>query len=145
MENHETKDHTRQPTPESTLCTWLSRNKKLVAVIVVLVAIFGGFGNKNEKHAVLTVTFGDSPETDHAQIENTLKIGGFLKCGADSDYVKVLKDIDSKFENYGAIDSKGAYYILPAVLNWISSKGWKFQQKFCINMNDNNAQYYFVK
>ncbi len=145
MESYEAENFSSQPEPQSTICTKLGVNKKLVTVIIAIVAALWIFGDKAEKHAVLTVTFGDFPETDQAQIANALKIGGLLKCGADSKYVKVLKGIDSKFERYGAIDSNGSYYILPAVLNWISSKGWKFQQKFCINMNNDNAQYFFVK
>ena len=68
-----------------------------------------------------------------------------LKCGYNRDYTMVVEKIDKKFDDFGAVDSNGSYYILPAVLNWISSQGWKFQQKFCVNMNDDNAEYYFVK
>ena len=127
------------------------KKKTLYILVAILVACFVYFKcndttlKSSGGHAVLTVRFSASPETDVTQIKNTLKIGGMLRCGYDREYTKTIKQIDKKFDDFGAADSNGAYYILPAVLNWISSQGWKFQQKFCVNMNNDNAEYFFVK
>ena len=111
---------------------------------VYLAFIDGCFGNFR-KNAVLVVYMSDEPDTDVLLIKNTLRNGGLLKCGTDEKYVKFVQSIDSSFIAYTAFDSKGAYRIQPALWNWICSQGWKFQQKFCINLNEGNAEYYFVK
>ena len=130
----------------------LKLKKKTLYVVLIIFAIcffyfkcYDGTSGDSGKHSVLTVRFSSRPETDVTRIKNTLKIGGMLKCGYNRDYTMVVEKIDKKFDDFGAVDSNGSYYILPAVLNWISSQGWKFQQKFCVNMNDDNAEYYFVK
>jgi len=115
-----------------------------IAILAVICLLFFNSGNK-ESHAVLLVRFRDNPNTDTKLIENALKVGGLLDCGHNRQYVKVIKSMGDDFDKFGAEDSEGSYFILPAVLNWISSKGWKFQQKFCINMNNDNAEYYFTK
>ena len=120
------------------------RNLITFAFVVLIGWLIFGSGNA-DKRAVLLVRFRDNPTTDTQLIENTLKIGGLLDCGSDQQYVKVIKSMDGDFDKFGATDSQGSYYIMPAVLNWISSKGWKFQQKFCINLNNDNAEYYFTK
>ena len=97
-------------------------------------------------HAILVVRFSNAePDMDKVLLNNALRIGGILVCGYDSEYVKVLREYDENFDAAAASNKDGQFTIQPAVLNWISSKGWKFQQKFCINLNENNAEYYFIK
>ncbi len=96
-------------------------------------------------HAILVVRFDSSPEEDRVLLENVLRKGGGLTCGYDSDYVAFLRRYDENFDAAAASDKDGKFSIQPAILNWISSKGWKFQQKFCINLNNDNAEYYFIK
>ena len=124
----------------------------LIVFVVGYLLVFGGCGKRvgdtegSSRHAVLIVTFSDDVDADTVRIKNALRVGGVLKCGSDEKYVEVIESIDKTFElRFAALDSKGSYQILPAVLNWISSQGWTFQQKFCINMNHANAEYYFVK
>lgn len=96
-------------------------------------------------HAILVVKFSSIPDKDKVLLRNVLRTGGALTCGYDSDYANFLREFDPNFEFAAASNADGKYIIHPAVLNWISSKGWKFQQKFCINMNYENAEYYFIK
>ena len=122
------------------------KTKKLIMIaIAILIGWLIFDSDSTEKKAVLLVRFSETPTTDIQLIENALKIGGLLDCGSNQQYVNVIKSIDEDVDKFGAKDSKGSYYIMPAVLNWISSKGWKFQQKFCINLNNDNAEYYFTK
>lgn len=117
---------------------------KLLITLVAAAMIFI-CGCREEEHAVLEVTFSSSPEKDKTLLQNVLRIGGSLECGHNSEYVDFLRSCDENFERTAASDSDGRYRIRAAILNWISSKGWKFQQKFCINLNENNSEYYFVK
>lgn len=96
-------------------------------------------------HAVLVVRFSSSPDEDRVLLGNALRKGGMITCGYDGDYVRFLREYDEDFDEAAASNKDGKFSIHPAVLNWISSKGWKFQQKFCINLNDENAEYYFIK
>lgn len=95
--------------------------------------------------AILIVRFSNSPDMDKVLLNNALRVGGLITCGNDGDYVTFLRSYDKNFDAKAATNSKGDFLIRPAVLNWLSSKGWKFQQKFCINLNEDNAEYYFVK
>lgn len=149
---HEVRNGQKRPSSSASRTNGLKIRKKTIYMIVGILMVwflyckgYIPFLGVSGRHAVLTVRFSSNPETDITRITNTLKIGGMLKCGYDKEYAKVVESIDEKFDKFGAADSNGSYYILPAVLNWISSQGWKFQQKFCINMNDDNAEYYFVK
>lgn len=123
----------------------------MIAVAVVMIFLCGcrenitGVDSLIAGHAILKVTFSSSPEKDETLLRNVLRIGGSLECGYDSEYANFLRSYDENFDMAAASDSNGKYRIHPAVLNWISSKGWKFQQKFCINLNEDNAEYYFVK
>jgi len=96
-------------------------------------------------HALLVVQFSNNPEKDSVLLRNVLRTGGAINCGCDGDYVKFLREYDENFDMAAASNKDGQFSIQPAVLNWIASKGWKFQQKFCINLNADNAEYYFVK
>ena len=96
-------------------------------------------------HAVLVVRFSGIPDVDETLVKNVLSKGGAITCGYDSDYVRFLREYDEDFDEATASDKDGKFLIHPAVLNWISSKGWKFQQKFCINLNEENVEYYFIK
>ena len=96
-------------------------------------------------HSILIVQFSQSPDKDKVLLDNALRVGGMITCGSDGDYVTFLRNYDENFDAAAAENSNGKFVIRPAVLNWLSSKGWKFQQKFCINLNEDNAEYYFVK
>lgn len=96
-------------------------------------------------HSILVVRFSNNPDKDRVLLDNVLRVGGAITCGCDNDYVSFLRNYDGNFDATAALDREGRYVIQPAVLNWISSRGWKFQQKFCVNLNHDNAEYYFVK
>lgn len=72
-----------------------------------------------------------------------LKIGGMLRCGKDGEYIDKIHTIDKTIKDCCAMDSDGNYYVRPSILNWISSKGWKFQQREYVG--NGTSRYYFVK
>ena len=117
-------------------------NKVLITLIAIAMIFFCGC---SERHAILIVSFHGLPDKDNILLQNALRTGGSLRCGDSSDYVDFLRSYDRYFDTTAASDSNGQFLIRPAILNWISSNGWKFQQKFCINLNEGNAEYYFVK
>ncbi len=104
-----------------------------------------GQDDGGRRHALLVVTFSKSPVKDATLLSNVLRTGGSLECGSSGDYVSFLRENDENFDMAAASDENGKFIVRPAILNWISSKGWKFQQKFCINLNADNIEYYFVK
>ena len=116
----------------------------VIGVLVVLVTgcflFFGGC--EKRKHAILMIEFvqrGDEkPDTDVVLVKNTLEIGGLLRCGNDDVYIEKIQSIDKTIKDCCAKDSEDKYYIRPSILNWISSKGWKFQERFA-------DRYYFIK
>lgn len=120
-------------------------------ILCMVICVIGCRGNITSLesavigHAVLVVRFSGTPDVDEVLVKNVLSKGGAITCGYDSDYVRFLRRYDEDFDEAAASNKDGKFSIHPAVLNWISSKGWKFQQKFCINLNDENAEYYFIK
>ena len=108
----------------------------LGAFVIGCFLFFGGC--EKHKHAILMIDFAERPDTDVALVKNTLKIGGLLRCGQDGEYIEKIHSIDKTIKDCCAKDSHGEYYIRPSILNWISSKGWKFQEHFA-------DRYYFVK
>ncbi len=122
-----------------------------VAILGTMLSVLGCRENSTDLvsaiagHAILIVRFSDSPEQDKVLLENVLRKGGSITCGNDSKYTAFLRNYDREFDMAAATDRDGSFLITPTILNWISSKGWKFQQKFCINLNHDNAEYYFVK
>lgn len=99
----------------------------------------------NFRNAVLIVKFSEDPNMDDVLLNNVIMHGGFLEMSASSEYVDFLRKHYPKFDCAAAANKDGQFAVIPAIFNWISSKGWKFQQKFCINLNDQNAEYYFVR
>ena len=141
---------------EKKLSTW----RVLVLLVVGILAIFvvysiryydinveGYFGSFIGKHAVLIVRLnnGYGDDADAEQICNALKIGGYLELSADKRGAEFIRSIDEKFDVFGASDANGTYYIKPAILNWISSHGWKLQQVWRSDFNGINVEYIFVR
>ena len=117
----------------------------LVVLIIVVFLLFGG--DEKHKHALLMIDFvelsGEKPDTDVVRIKNTIKIGGMLRCGKDGEYIDKIHTIDKTIKDCCAMDSDGNYYVRPSILNWISSKGWRFQQREYVG--NGTSRYYFVK
>lgn len=113
---------------------------KLIPAVIGKYDVSGRLSN-----AVLIVHFDDDAEADDVLLDNTLRRGGYLEMSTSSAYVEFLRKHDKYFDLAAASNEEGKFLVLPAILNWVSSKGWKFQQKFCINLNSDNAEYYFVR
>ena len=118
--------------------------KILLALAVVGVALLvssckAGIASKDSR--VLVVEFCDEGKADLEQVKEGLAKGGFIELDET-----VAKNIATDFEEkYVCLDSDGYYRVIPALLNFVAGQGWAFQQKFCINMNESNAQYYFIR
>lgn len=119
--------------------------KILLALAVVGVALLvssckAGIVSKDSR--VLVVEICDSTESaDLTLVKEGLAKGGYIKLSVDA-----AKTIDPKFEEkYANMDSYGYFMKIPSMLNFVAGQGWSFQQKFCINMNESNAEYYFIR
>ena len=129
--------------------------KKLLASLALISAVLflggcdrsfkigpGVTGDKN--HKVLIVTIDKNPSgiaADDEYIRKALKNGGLICVNADT-----VQRIDPDWLNqYDTTNKEGRYLVFPMVLNWVSSKGWRLQTVFCINLNAMNKEYYFIK
>lgn len=125
----------------------ISSIKKNVVLTVILTSLFiisscSKYATASTDSRVLIVKFCDEDEkTDLKQIKEGLIKGGYIEINSDS-IMSIDPEFDSKYAN---TNSANKYYIKPALLNFVSGQGWRFQQKFCINLNENNAEYYFIK
>ena len=126
----------------------------ILAILVACYAYFYGiniegyFGSFMGKHAVLIIRINNDfkdLDPDAEQIRNALKVGGYVELATDKSGAEFIRSVDVKFDLFGASDANGEFYIRPAVLNWISSHGWKLQQVWCINFNEENMEYIFVR
>ena len=112
----------------------------------------------NGKHAILIVrlsyaTYGTreiAPDMDAVLLRNVLSGGGTITCGCDHEYIEFLRTFDSNFDMAAAANKDGKFNVKSAILNWIASKGWVFQQKFCApnargGYAEHEFEYYFVK
>lgn len=69
----------------------------------------------------------DSDCSDARQVENAITSGGMIQLKLSGDFLKEAMGSDL-YGNYGAANSKGYYYILGAVLNYVASRGWTLIQ-----------------
>lgn len=128
--------------------------KKFLAslALVSTVLILGGckpqdpvkFAMPEKEHKVLIVIFSKNPSglaADPVYIRKAMENGGLIRLNADT-----VRNLDPEWsKKYDTTDNEGSFLVLPMVLNWVSSKGWKLQTVFCINLNEDNKEFYFVK
>lgn len=117
---------------------------------IMMLAVAGGvaLGIRVEKsipeqHAVLEVNL--VPDTleeykDSILLENALRQGGSLDMATNREYTKFLRAFDDNFEAFATVDQDNNYIIRSAILNWISSKGWKL-----ISISADRDTYVFVR
>ncbi len=101
--------------------------------------------DKNISTRTLIINIGDIDDTDtefsdSTQIENALSNGGMIIISLDSDWLDT--NFDKDYSIYGANDSKGMFYIMGGVINYISSNGWLLVQAPSSGLNNS---YYFTK
>ena len=77
--------------------------------------------------------------SDERQIANALKNGGLIRLKADE---VADSSLQPKIEKYSAMDSSGMYWVLGALLNYISSEGWELIQSPTTGLSQ---LYYFRK
>ena len=117
---------------------------------IMMLAVAGGvaLGIRVEKsipeqHAVLEVNLAPSTREWHKDsilLENALRQGGSLGVAMDSEYTEFLCAFDGNFEAFATVDQDNNYIIRSAILNWISSKGWKL-----ISLSADRDTYVFVR
>lgn len=62
--------------------------------------------------------------SDSVQISNALENGGLIRISMD----EMNENLHNKIGEYGAYDVSGSYYVFGALINYISSEGWKLEQ-----------------
>ncbi len=124
---------------------------KLLLTIIAVGVAYLAIAQFRESHTseyydssnrVLIVEIDDdiavSDLSDSTQINKALSNGGMIRLSNSS----IEDSLSYKIERYAASDSSGSYWVLGALLNYISSEGWRFVQAPQSGLND---KYYFVK
>lgn len=120
--------------------------KRIISSLALIVMVFvsGGCGlSENKNHKVLIVSLSNSSglANDKVYIEKALRNGGYIEIDTDT-----VRSIDPKWlDNYSTTNGEGSYLVRPMLLNWVSSRGWKLQTVFCVNLNVENQEFYFIK
>ena len=106
-------------------------NKFIIVFFAVALGVVVGVRVEKaipEQHAVLEVfltPYAITANKDEVLLSNALSKGGRIDIVADSECVEFLREFDSSFDEYGTLDRENKYKITWAIINWISSKGWK--------------------
>ena len=121
-------------------------NKFLSILVAVVAGVVVGIRVEKlipEQHAVLEVNLVPYTREEHKDsflLSNALRQGGSIEVAMEGEFTSFLQEFDSSFEENATVNQDGKYVIRSAILNWISSKGWRL-----ISLSADNATYVFVK
>ena len=118
--------------------------KHFLSLAVLFAVLLALTGCGQQKNKVLIVQLSSSPSglaADSVYIEKALKNGGMIVLNPD-----IVRKVDPDWiKKYDITDAEGNYLTYPMMLNWVSAKGWKLQSVFCVNLNPDNKEFYFIK
>lgn len=116
----------------------------LICNIYLCYTVFAQSGSFSSSHRVLLVNMEDdisiSKASDSVQVKNGLNNGGTIRIKDSNDGYE--KAFGKAYVAYGAEDSSGSLWTKGAVLNYISSHGWKLIQAPSSGFSDT---YYFTR
>ena len=121
-------------------------NKFIAILVAVAIGVAVGIRAEKlipEQHAVLEVTifpYTQEEYKDTVLLNNALHQGGSLDMAMDEEYTNFLRELDDGFETYATANKDRKYIIRSAILNWVSSKGWKL-----LALSSDSCTYVFVK
>ncbi len=114
--------------------------KKKIFYGIFFLVIIMALSSCNEGDKILVVKIESNKDniSEISVIKKSLEKGGFINLD-----VEVLRKIEPKFDSeYAATDSKGNFFIMPAILNFVGGQGWHFLQTFGM---PGDPTYFFVK
>jgi len=120
--------------------------KKIFVSVMLLFAFAsltgcGAKQNNGESVLVVRVVSDANEVSETALAKSALQSGGEISIN-----VALARELDIEFDaKYTNCNADGKFLVQPALLNFIAGNGWSFKQLFCINMNEENAKYFFTK
>ena len=113
----------------------------LLVIVFLMILLLISLRKNNISQVLVVEINGEESESysDEIQIRRALKNGGMIilnNVNMDDDEFKM------KIQDYGADDSKGNYWVLGAILNYIANEGWELVHAPSSGLSNT---YYFVR